>query len=396
MRILISMLHYHPARPSGSTRLAFDEAVYLSQQGHEVWVVTQDLTHDNPKYSFRDNLHVLQYPSPHLHSVDFRRIQIHQQLTQELLSIYLPDGPEIVHGHSLLHHDGALSFYNGSIRYCYSVHSPVSLELQASSRRNISISDKFRLQTAKFFSSRIESRVLFNADIVTSDSHYTKNLLVKLYGDDLEQKVNVIPGWVDIDRFQIASDRNQLKQELGWPRDIPVLFTLRRLVPRMGLDRMLYALAEVKMAGRDFYWAVGGTGRLHAELEALTKDLGLENQVRFLGFVPEETLPKMYAAADAFVLPTSELECFGLIMLEALASGTPVLATPVAAIPEVMLKIEPCWLAQGKEVNSISELLINYLDASLPTHSPEVLRAFVEENYARDTVLQQMVSLILS
>src|SRR5207249_11624167 len=60
----------------------------------------------------------------------------------------------------------------------------------------------------------------------------------------------------------------------------------------------------------------------------------------FLGFIPDETLPSYYHAADVFVLPTRELEGFGLVTVEALACGTPVLGTPVGATPEVLSGLE--------------------------------------------------------
>ncbi len=63
----------------------------------------------------------------------------------------------------------------------------------------------------------------------------------------------------------------------------------------------------------------------------------------------------MYGAADAFVLPTSELECFGLPVLESLACGRPVLAAPVGAIPELLRPFEPAWLADGSSPEAIAD-----------------------------------------
>jgi glycosyltransferase involved in cell wall biosynthesis len=114
--------------------------------------------------------------------------------------------------------------------------------------------------------------------------------------------------------------------------------------------------------------------------------------VHFLGRVPENILPQMYAAADVFVIPTAELECFGLIALEALACGRPVLATPVGAIPEVVGRIEPRWLAQNQSVEAISRLIIGFLGGELPSHDPERLRQIVAQTYSTENALRQLVA----
>lgn len=209
------------------------------------------------------------------------------------------------------------------------------------------------------------------------------------------QKPMVIPGWVDLERFRIVAERQVLKEKLNWPTDVPVLFTLRRLVPRMGLDQLLLALRRVKSTGLRFRFIIGGAGPLRTQLESMAERLDLCDCVCFTGFVSEEMLPAMYAATDAFVLPTTALECFGLIVLEALACGRPVLATSVGAIPEILSPIEARWLARDADGGSIAELLIAFLRGDLPNHEPTSLRNEVVRNYSRNKILQRLVSQVL-
>jgi glycosyltransferase involved in cell wall biosynthesis len=163
----------------------------------------------------------------------------------------------------------------------------------------------------------------------------------------------------------------------------------------MGLDRLLYAAQKVKSAGWIFNLIIGGDGPLRKRLEILVGELGLKGRVSFAGRVPEAQLPLMYGAADAFVLPTAELECFGLIVLEALACGRPVLATPVGAIPEVLGQFEKDWLAHDASVEAIAQSLINFLRGALPDHHPVILRTKVAENYMREQVLGRLVAAIM-
>lgn len=394
MRAVIPMIQYYPDHPSGSARLAFDEAVFLAKAGHEVWVVTQDTSGSKPEYRFQDGLHVLRYPAPRFRQFDPRRIWAHQKRTKDLLARYVGPQVDLFHGHSLLHYDGALSLYAGKVRTCYSVHSPVRLEMAATGR-GAPVPRRLGLLLTAHLTHEIEGRCLERSDCITAFSEYTKAMLGRLHGDGVRSRIQVIPGWVDLDRFRIIQDCEAAKSQLGWPRGVPVFFTLRRLAPRMGLDRLLYALREVKASGWEFYLVMGGRGPLRAQLETLAEDLGLKGHVHFTGLVPDDTLPIMYAAADAFVLPTVELECFGLIALESLACGRPVLATPVGAIPEVVGRFEKRWLAEENSVHATSQLLIDFLRGALPSHEPMELREIASRYYSREHVLGQLVAVAL-
>jgi glycosyltransferase involved in cell wall biosynthesis len=235
--------------------------------------------------------------------------------------------------------------------------------------------------------------LLERTQVVHVLSAYTAQLLAEEHALPAERMTR-IPGWVDLGRFRPLNDRTVLKRSLVWPEG-RVLFTLRRLVPRMGLDRLLRAFAEVRKNAPDINLVIAGDGPLRGELESLSSALGLAGSVRFAGRVSDEALPRMYAAADAFVLPTAALECFGLIALEAFASGRPVLATPVGAIPEVVGAVEREWLATDAGEAALSTLLDRWARGALPMHSPEELREFVERGYAAEERLAELTSVVL-
>lgn len=276
----------------------------------------------------------------------------------------------------------------------YTIHSPSTMEMEiewpaGSLRENIR--RWFGLPLLK----RLERRCLEQSAVVVSHSNFTRREMIRIHGAKLGERIQVIPAWVDLDRFKIVRDRDAARRALGWPQDIPVFFTLRRLVRRMGLDRLVRAAAILCDRGRRFQLMIGGAGPLRQELEQLVQTLKLTDFIRFLGRVPEAELPAMYGACDAFVLPTAGLECFGLIALEALACGRPVLATPVAAIPEVISNFEKQWLARSADEHAIADLIEDYLSGSLPAHPPEELRRRTEELYREEKLLSQLSSLLL-
>ena len=137
----------------------------------------------------------------------------------------------------------------------------------------------------------------------------------------------------------------------------------------------------------DIELVIGGKGPLGNRLIALARSFGIEHNVHFTGFISEDQLPLYYQMADFFVLPTKELEGFGLVTLEAMASGLPVLGTPVGGTKEIIGNFDSGFLFKGIDPNSIWELIMEKY--KLIKHNPQKwnqisyqCRNFVEHNYS--------------
>ncbi|HRR39717.1 MAG TPA: glycosyltransferase, partial [Syntrophales bacterium] len=124
-----------------------------------------------------------------------------------------------------------------------------------------------------------------------------------------------------MERFHPSGDRRDIRRRLGIPENRAVILTVRNLVPRMGLENLITAMKDVVKALPDVLLIIGGSGPLREKLLRLACELQLSDSIRFTGFIRDEELPDYYRAADIFVLPTIELEGFGLVTLEALACG---------------------------------------------------------------------------
>jgi glycosyltransferase involved in cell wall biosynthesis len=257
------------------------------------------------------------------------------------------------------------------------------------------VAGRLRLLASAALNNRLERECLARADAITCDSEYARQRVAAIHGGPVASRMRVVPGWVDTRRFVVVEDRAAAKALLGWPLDRPVLFCLRRLVPRMGLDRLLEAVAIARHAGARFHLVLAGQGPLREALDARARALGVADGVMMAGRADETLLPMMYGAADAFVLPSAELECFGLVALESLACGRPVLASPVAAVPELVGAIEPRWLARDAGAEAIAVLLTDYVAGKLPAHAPSALRSFAEERFAQNACLQTLVAAAL-
>lgn len=135
----------------------------------------------------------------------------------------------------------------------------------------------------------------------------------------------VVPNGVDEGHFSPPAVRR--------PASKLRLVTVARLLERKGIHVILEACANPQPLPIEL--TIIGTGQYQERLQALARDLRIEDRVRFVGYVLNQDLPKYFRKADAFVLP-SETESFGLVFAEAMSCGLPVLASNVGGIPEVV------------------------------------------------------------
>jgi glycosyltransferase involved in cell wall biosynthesis len=392
MSVLIATTGHYNDRPSGSAKIAFDEAVQLEHRGIDTWVLAQGASL-LPEHELYKGIHLLRYTPATVAAWNPSRAFVHQRTVARLLSRHLPQ-VNAIHGHIPLAYLAALDFYGDSIHSSYTIHSPTKMEM-AIEWRNSSFARRMMAPLGLAIINRIEAQCLRRSRVITALSQYTINCIGEIHGKELAKRIRLIPGWVDTNRFIPSDDRLRAKRELGWTTDRPVLFTLRRLVQRMGLDRLLKATRQLLGEGLKFHLVIGGDGPLRVRLEGQARILGLSKSVTFLGRLEDRVLPIAYAACDAFVLPTAELECFGIIALEALSAGRPVLATPVGAIPEIICKFEPSWVARSAKVGDIAALMRDYLLGRLPEHTPAQLHAQVHHYFSREQVLDKFIEATL-
>ena len=160
-------------------------------------------------------------------------------------------------------------------------------------------------------------------------------------------EVTVIPNGVDATRFR-PMDRAAARRELRLGEG-PLILSVGNLVPNKGMDHLVRALALASDPGSTAAratLAIVGRGPEEERLRRLARELGLHDRVRLAGVVAHESLGSWYAAADLFALAT-EREGWPNVILESIACGTPVVATRVGGVPEILrseqvgLMVEP-------------------------------------------------------
>lgn len=234
----------------------------------------------------------------------------------------------------------------------------------------------------------MERAVYSSAKAFITLSEAFKDLLVKGYRIDPE-RISVIPGGIDLGQFS-PGDREEARARLGWPSEIPVLFCVRRLVRRMGLEVLLDAFASIAMKHPDAMLMIGGRGPLRGELEARIGSLNLANRVRLTGFIPESQLALAYRAANLSIVPSQFLEGFGLAAVESLACGTPVLVSPVGGLPETVNGLNSSLIASERTGPAFADWIESFLNGKMALPTAEACWQYAKANFSWPVIAERV------
>ena len=193
------------------------------------------------------------------------------------------------------------------------------------------------------------------------------------------ERITPLRNGVNLDLFQ-PGDRAALRSELGMQGF--TLMSVGHLEPRKGHELAIQALPEMS----DVHLWIAGMGPDRAKLEALARSLKVQERVRFLGSLPQSELKRYYGGADALVLASSR-EGWANVLLEAMACGTPVIASNVWGTPEVVAAPEAGVLMKERTPKGVVEAL-KQLRAAYP--SSEATRRYAERFSWDDTTEGQI------
>lgn len=243
----------------------------------------------------------------------------------------------------------------------------------------------------------VEKALIKRSKRIVVLSDYTRKRLNEVYGLH-GPKITVIPGAVDIDRFRPSAERVLNRRQLGIPANCTILFTVRNLEARMGLENLILAFRMIVEHKPDVVLVIGGKGPLEQELRDLARNCGLAESIRFTGYIAEDALANYYQIADLFILPTRELEGFGLVTVEALASGLPVLGTPVGGTREILARLGPEFLFADSTPESMAALILETVrtwtrDPSAYQKLSQRCRRLAERHYSWEAHITQLESL---
>ena len=213
-----------------------------------------------------------------------------------------------------------------------------------------------------------------NAFSIIANSNGLRDLALAF---DSRYEIPVIPNGVDTSQFT-ASNRD-------WSS--PHILSVGRVVYQKGFDLGMRALSQLK--DLEWTWTIAGDGPQMAMLKAMAEEYGINDRIRFSGWLSSEQLKEQYAAANVFLFP-SRHEGMPNAVLEAMASGLPVVATKIAGNEELVVDGETGKLVPTEDVDSLRESLRPLLvDAQMREQMGRAARQRVESSFSWNRVAEQ-------
>jgi glycosyltransferase involved in cell wall biosynthesis len=224
---------------------------------------------------------------------------------------------------------------------------------------------------------------LFKPKLLAVSEHVKRTLVDFYYVDP--SRVTVVANGVDPARFRTATDQDaaRLRDELRLPPDAPVVVAVAMLIPQKGIQYLLEAVSQVLAGKPDAWFVIVGEGAYLPELKRIASDLGVAERVKFTGV--RSDVPVFLRLADVVAVPSVWHEPAGLIVLEAMASGRPVVATASGGIPEYVIDGQTGFLVELRDAQQLARALASLLvDPVRARAMGQAGRIRVEDHFTTD------------
>lgn len=190
-------------------------------------------------------------------------------------------------------------------------------------------------------------------DFLVTISDYNRTFLLNSYSSSLSpERVFVVHCGIDLEAIPFLPWRRKIAEVMS-------IITIARLVEKKGHTLLLQALHLLKQQGYKFTWVVIGRGPLLPQIQALAAEMGLRDDVKFMGAMPQDDVQEELRHTDILVLPCvqapeGDMDGIPVVLMEAMAMGVPVLSTRVSGIPELITHDETGWLVAPNAANDLA------------------------------------------
>ena len=362
-----------PPSAGGIERCVFELSTRLSSSGHHVTVLTSSRGLPRGRYDYWQEQagHIIRYPER------FRFLEV-PVVPQIPLGLIGSEKFDVIHIHGMTPTQTDLALFIST-----------TLDSRVVYTHHFDPQTRGGLLTELY--SLLGRRVVSFADIITaSTASYAESSSIL---NHLLRRVRIVPMGVDPARFEnvkaTLSAEEYAKLESF---DLRTLY-VGKLVYYKGLEYLLKAFSIVRVANSCL--TIVGDGPEKNHLIRLAQQLGISDRVLFLGRQPDSKLPKLYAMSNVVALPSiSRREAFGIVLLEAMASGKPVVASNIPGVSELVRDGETGFLVPPSDHRGLAQALQNLLDDSITAkRMGEAGRAVAKTRYTWDKVTDDFVRL---
>jgi len=345
--------HYDNYFCGGMEVAASSLAVNMANKGHEISIFTTSFD-SNDSVEKHENMKIYRY------GANFRIGQANMSFA--LLRKPLAYDIDIVHAHA-----GNPPAPIAALRYARNKKKPLVVTYHMDAQT--SWGGIIRRTSVFFYNKFLLNYVLSNSKSIISPS---KNFLdSSIFLANHKNKVSVIPNGIDTDTFIVPYSKAECRKKLGFLDKEYIILFIGSLSPHKSPDVLLRTMPALKQKMPNIRLIIVGEGVLKNQLKITSKELCVENEVNFVDYVDNQQRKAMlYKSSDVFVLPSTQ-ESFGIVILEAMASGIPVIATAIGGITNL--------IQDGQ-----TGLLV-------PVQNPEILAVTIEK-LLRNCELRQKLS----
>ena len=368
---------YPPRVVGGIARVVHDLSHRLIKDGHEVTVVTykegnvQDFEDDKGVKVYRVNNYMIN-PNNFIDWI----MQLNFNLISKATELINKEGPfDVIHAH-----DWLVAYAAKTLKDSFKI--PVVSTIHATeSGRNSGIHDEVQR-----YINDTEWMLTYESSEVIVNSNFMKSELQRLFGLPFE-KINVIPNGVNLNLYNGVERDYNFRRQYAADNEKIILY-VGRLVYEKGIQNLIAAIPKVLNNYHDSKLIIAGKGGMIDELRDEVRRLNIENKVYFTGYLNLTQVTKMYKCADVAVFP-STYEPFGVVALEGMLSGTPVVVSDVGGLNEIVEHRVNGMKSYAGNPNSIADSILELLfNPELCANVAKAAKAKVKSQYNWNKIAQ--------
>lgn len=324
LKVLMLSWEYPPMMVGGLSRHVFDLTRYMVQLGLEVHVLTSHVE-GFPAYEVNQGVHVHRLRTFQSREVDFMGwvFQLNLAMIDYAKHLIKNFGPfELIHAHDWLVCQAAKT-----LKHQFQL--PLVSTIHATEHgRNQGIYSDIQRKIH-----HLEWQLTYESWRVIGCSQYMEREIRELFQLPAD-KLDIIPNGVDPSLIQVSKPDKEVRSQFALP-DEKIIFFVGRMVREKGVQVLLDSVPEVLSTCPEAKFIIGGKGPMLEELKRKAQEMGISDKVVFTGFISDETRNQLLHFASATVFP-SLYEPFGIVALEAMAAGTPVIVSDVGGMSEII------------------------------------------------------------
>lgn len=372
---------YPPRIVGGISRVVYDLAQQLGRDGHEVHVVTcweqNTKEFEKDKNVFVHRVHTININGNFIewvHHLNFAMTEYCIRLFNDVKKF------DVIHAH-----DWIVAFASRTLKYAYGVPLVSTIHATEFGRNSGLHNDMQRyISSVEWWLTYESWKVICNSNYMKGEIDYVFNL-----PDD---KLKIIPNGIDINKFRGVKRDLEFRRKFVADNEKMVFF-VGRLVQEKGASLLLDAIPKILYYYNDVKFVIAGKGPQLEYLKNKAASLGIAHRIYFTGFVGDKELLKLYKCSDVTVFP-STYEPFGIVALEGMISGAPVVVSDVGGMGEIINHGIDGMKAYVGNSNSLADSIMSLLfDKVLSEKCTKNALAKVKKKYTWDIISKQVSEL---